>query len=150
MKATIHDVADFFLNRFQEDEGSSVTHLKLQKLCYYAQAWHLAFYGKPLIDDEFEAWVHGPVNTELYDKYRDKSYQCIEPVDDFNRERFTRKQLDLLEEVWDIYGGYDGRYLEQLTHQEEPWREARRGYSPGQRCTEAIDNGTMERYYKSL
>lgn len=150
MSPTIHDVADFFLYRFQKDEGSSITHLKLQKLCFYAQAWHLAFNGQPLINDEFQAWIHGPVNVELYNDYKGQSWQCIEPIDSFNRKAFSEDQLELLEEVWNVYGQYDGRYLENLTHQEEPWQEAREGYSPGERCEVVISNDTMEHFYKEF
>ena len=46
MGITIFNVADYFLNRVETEQGSSITHLKLQKLCYYAQAWYLAFEGK--------------------------------------------------------------------------------------------------------
>ncbi|MGM1048413.1 MAG: Panacea domain-containing protein [Bacillota bacterium] len=150
MRPTIQDVANFFLYRFQFDEGSSITHLKLQKLCYYAQAWNLAFEKEPLMDADFQAWIHGPVNSGLYNQYRDHQWQSIDPVPQFDKKKFTGDQLDLLEEVWKTYGKYDGRYLEELTHQEEPWQEAREGYSPSQRCEVVISNETMERFYSDF
>ncbi|HHU17812.1 MAG TPA: DUF4065 domain-containing protein [Clostridiales bacterium] len=61
---SVLDVAKTFLS-FQ-----SMTHKKLQKICYYAQAWHLALEGGPLFHERFEAWIHGPVCPELYDYYK--------------------------------------------------------------------------------
>ena len=52
---SIFEVARFFLTK------ESMTHLKLQKLCYYAQAWYLTIYGQRLFNEEFQAWLHGPV-----------------------------------------------------------------------------------------
>ncbi|MFP5528706.1 Panacea domain-containing protein, partial [Peptococcus simiae] len=55
MKSVI-DVANWFLSK------DSMTHKKIQKLCYYAQAWYCALYdGTPLFKEEIQAWVHGPV-----------------------------------------------------------------------------------------
>lgn len=151
MGPKITDVANFFLNRFQFDEGSSITHLKLQKLCYYAQAWHLAFENRPLMKDtEFQAWVHGPVNADLYNLYKGYQWQSIDPVIEFDRSNFSDENLELLEEVWRTYGKYDGRYLEELTHQEEPWIEAREGFTPSERCEVVISDDTMKRFYSNF
>lgn len=60
----IYEVANFFLNK------EAMSHKKLQKLCYFSQAWYLANYGEPLVPNRFEAWVHGPVSPDLYYKYK--------------------------------------------------------------------------------
>lgn len=148
MGITIFNVADYFLNRVETEQGSSITHLKLQKLCYYAQAWYLAFEGEKLFGERFEAWVHGPVNPNLFQKYRDYSWQNLPPVENFDSHMFTSKHLDHLDEVWDVYGRYDGKFLEDLTHQEDPWIEARHGYAPSERCTVDIDTNRMKMYYR--
>ncbi|HUZ03805.1 MAG TPA: type II toxin-antitoxin system antitoxin SocA domain-containing protein, partial [Acidobacteriaceae bacterium] len=54
------DIAKYFIASFQK-KNKAISNLKLQKLLYYAQAWHLALYGSPLFSDSIEAWVHGPV-----------------------------------------------------------------------------------------
>ena len=38
-----------------------ITHLKLQKLLYYAQGVCLAITGNTLFNEEIQAWQHGPV-----------------------------------------------------------------------------------------
>ncbi|KAB2335101.1 Panacea domain-containing protein [Bacillus mesophilum] len=148
MAITVFNVADFFLNRVKTELGSSITHLKLQKLCYYAQAWYLALEDNKLFNERFEAWVHGPVCPDLFQKYRDHQWQSLRPVTEFEDSIFTQEQLDHLEEIWEIYGKYDGKFLEELTHQEDPWIDARDGYDPTERCNNIIDVNHMKIYYR--
>ena len=63
--ATVHDVAAAILER----EGP-MTAMKLQKLVYYCQAWHLVWDEEPLFPERIEAWANGPVVHALYDKHR--------------------------------------------------------------------------------
>ncbi|MBQ1163463.1 DUF4065 domain-containing protein, partial [Streptomyces sp. A73] len=44
--------------------------MKLQKLCYFAYGYHLAWAGRPLFREPFEAWANGPVGYDLYDQHR--------------------------------------------------------------------------------
>ena len=48
-------VANYFIDKAKAD-GVPLTHMKLQKLIYFAHGWHLALYGEPLIDEEIQAW----------------------------------------------------------------------------------------------
>ena len=41
----------------------------LQKTLYYIQGFYYAFYGKYLFSENCEAWVHGPVFKETYEKF---------------------------------------------------------------------------------
>ena len=145
---TIFDVVNYFLRKVDKTSGSSMTPLKLQKLVYYAQAWHLAFYGTKLFNEEFQAWVHGPVNYELWQKY--SGFMEIEPEEGIELPQFTDEQLDVMNQVWEVYGKYDAKYLEELTHKELPWIEARKGYGPGERCNVVISTDTMREYYRGL
>ena len=149
-KVTIFDVADYFLSKLNIDKDSSITPLKLQKLVYYAQAWSLVWEGEPLFDEQMEAWAHGPVNPDLYNKYKSYKWKGIEPVDKMEFDMFTREQLETMDAVWDGYGDYDGKYLEKLTHQEDPWIEARGDCLPGEYCDTAIDIKNMRTYYTKM
>ena len=51
------DVANWFTCNIDREVGDSITHLKLQKLIYYAQAWSLALKGKTLFEEEIQAWA---------------------------------------------------------------------------------------------
>ena len=71
---TSDDIGDKYGNIFDLAHAflsiESMTHKKLQKLCYYAKAWYLAIYDSNLIEEQFEAWVHGAVQPRLYQEYK--------------------------------------------------------------------------------
>ncbi|MFD1675391.1 Panacea domain-containing protein [Alicyclobacillus fodiniaquatilis] len=153
--ALVTDVANYFREQLYASEGSSLTHLKLQKLTYYAQAWSLVLLGRPLFNGEFEAWAHGPVNRHLYAQYRDYGWQNIKPIkpeEQFisSEDIFDEDEMNVLSQVWEIYGDYDAKYLERLTHQEFPWIEARDGLPDGAYCDTIIDQSTMKQFYTGL
>ncbi len=70
------EIADYFI-WLANNTGSFISNLKLQKLVYYAQAWYLAIHDQPLFNEEFEAWIHGPVIPVLYQKYKTFSWKPI-------------------------------------------------------------------------
>ena len=149
-KVTVFDVAKYFLSRVEFEAGSLMTHLKLQKLCYYAQAWHLVFENVPLFDEHFEAWAHGPVSPSLFQEYKGYSYHPIPAPEDFDDHMFNSPQKETLEAVWDTYGQFEAKYLEDLTHQENPWITARGNCQPGEICTNTISLELMKEYYSKL
>src|SRR5947209_3400405 len=63
-------IANYFLD-LAEAEAKSLTPMKLQKLVYYAHGWHLALTGRPLLDEEIQAWSFGPVIRSLYNEFRE-------------------------------------------------------------------------------
>jgi uncharacterized phage-associated protein len=146
----IFDVAKYFISKADPDSGEVMTHLKLQKLTYYAQAWHLAIEGKPLFEGRFEAWAHGPVNTRLFNAYRGYGWHPIPYPEDFDPSEINQSDREYLDEIWNLYGRYDAKYLERLTHSEEPWIEARGGLPEGAYCDRQIDENTIARYYGGL
>lgn len=142
-KYSIFDVANWFLSK------EAMTQKKLQKLCYYAQAWGYALKGYRLEDTDYQAWVHGPVSPALWEKFKSFGYDAIRMKGNFNC-KFDEEDIKLLEDVWDTYGDKTGNALEVLTHRELPWEEARRGYEPDEKCTVVISPSTMASYYKSI
>ncbi|MFM6174756.1 MAG: Panacea domain-containing protein [Sphaerospermopsis kisseleviana] len=76
MLLTCFEVAKYFI-RLAHETGSFISNLKLQKLVYYAQAWHLALFEQPLFNEDFEAWIHGPVVPELYHYYKKFGWRNI-------------------------------------------------------------------------
>lgn len=148
-------LAEYILER----EGK-MSHLKLQKLLYLVAGYHLAYFDAPLVADQFEAWVHGPVSRKLYNSLKQYSilYSDIQykPEDGelSPRERLeqtlTSDQLDLIDEVLDLYGKDSGLQLEQLTHQQSPWLNARTHCAPGDKCEQVISNEDIRSYFKTL
>ena len=64
------NVAEYFLSLTEPEAGDIMSNLKLQKLVYYAQGYHLALFNKEFFSDEIEAWEHGPVVPQLYHCYK--------------------------------------------------------------------------------
>lgn len=138
---TIFDVAYTFLN------FESMSNKKLQKICYYAQAWHLAlFNNEPLFREKFEAWVHGPVCRELYNVYKEFGWTNIE-CGKMGKAIEDTEKLEFLKVIYNTYGGFDGDELESLTHSEEPWLEARRNLEEWEPSSEYIKEETMMKFY---
>lgn len=137
---SIFDVARFFLSKIP------MSHLKLQKMCYYAQAWHLALFNRRLFNEAFQAWLHGPVSPKLYRHYAQwKYYEISQYTGTIDLDTGIE---DFLEMIFGIYGGYSGGQLEELTHSEDPWIQARDGadgYS-----TNIISDDSMAEYYKNM
>lgn len=140
----IYQIAKWFL------EKSPMNQKKLQKLCYYTQAWAYVFENKK-INFEFEAWVHGPVNRDLWNKLRDYGYSeiSVSVLQNFACN-FDENTIDLLEQVWKVYGPLNAIELENLSHSEEPWENARKGYGTFEPSSEIISALDMREYYNSL
>lgn len=147
---TFETIANYFLNKIDNDIGICITPLKLQKLVYYAQAWFLAFHKKPLFQKEICAWVHGPVIDSLYYKYQSYGYRNIERLEKFDVSILGIEEISVLEDVWNVYGKFEAKYLESLTHHELPWNHAREGYDESERCNEPISKDKMMEYYSNL
>jgi uncharacterized phage-associated protein len=133
--------------------------LKLQKLVYYCEGWHLAYFEKSLIDEDFEAWVHGPVVRSLWDHYKgSRGYLTdfhLKPnwpgkIQDYFKQILNPEQIELINDVIKEYGDKSAYHLESLSHSELPWREARNGYPESQRSEVIISKETMKKYYQSL
>lgn len=72
---TIFDIADHILAQTPAPYG--LTNRELQKLLYLAQGFHLAKFGEPLFQEDFQAWKHGPVNSGIFHKYKHLGYYDI-------------------------------------------------------------------------
>lgn len=139
---SILDVANTFLYI------ESMTHKKLQKLCYYAQAWYLALKGYRLFNDAiFEAWIHGPVSPQLYARFKGYGWKQIEKNSFLPGTVQKNAEIkDFIFEIHRIYGGLDGDQLEYLTHREEPWLNARKGLKSWQPSHQPIDENIMRKF----
>lgn len=142
--ANVFDTAKYILEQFGE-----MSTMKLQKLCYYSQAWSLVWDDSPLFQEDFQAWANGPVCPELFYKTQGK-YSVIASDETGGEGDLTENQRDTVERVLKHYGGHDAQWLSQLTHMEEPWIIARRGIPAGTGCNNIITKESMAIYYGGL
>ena len=138
----IFDLAKAFLSI------SSMTHKKLQKLCYYAKAWYLAINDCNLISEQFEAWIHGAVQPELYQMYRSYGFQEIPSLN--YTKNIPEEFNSFAREIFNSYGDFTGDQLEIINHKEAPWINARKGLQPWQNCNNIISEDDMKEYFRSL
>lgn len=140
--ATAKDVANVFLKLSQPEVGDVITNLKIQKLVYYAQGFHLALYGKTFFNEDIVNWEHGPVVVDLYHDFKSFGQNPIPiPEEDIPEDLFSSEQMELLEEISQVYGQFSAWKLRNMTHEERPWKETSRG--------DVIPLGLMEEYFKT-
>ncbi|WP_434462520.1 Panacea domain-containing protein [Serratia plymuthica] len=144
----LNNVADYLLC-FAQEHGDVMTPLKLQKMVFYADAWFMALNdGQELVADKFEAWVHGPVARDLYARFAGYKWQPI--TAEIKCPDLPEVVSSHLDEIYQVFGGYSAYELEQLTHQEAPWVNARRGVAENVVCQNAIDKKLTAEFYRSM
>ncbi|MEI4959193.1 MULTISPECIES: Panacea domain-containing protein [Aeromonas] len=142
-----HKVADFFL-AFAREHGDFISQLKLQKMVYYADAWFLVNNNEPLIEEDFEAWIHGPVVRSLYQRFKEYRWNPI--LEDIELPELTSEQKEHLTEIYQVFGKFSGYELEQMTHNEYPWIEARGNCAPDEACEKIIKKNIMLDFYNKV
>jgi uncharacterized phage-associated protein len=131
------------------ERNISITNLKLQKLLYYSQAWHLAILKKPLFNERIEAWVHGPVVPQVFGTYKAFRWNPLTDPGECTIEEGDPAWpiLNHLVEVMDAYANLTGPQLEALTHMEDPWKRARNGIAQDAASTAVISHASMMEFY---
>jgi uncharacterized phage-associated protein len=141
------DVADFFIYTCNES-GALITNLKLQKVLYYAQGWHLGLFGCPLFDDDFQAWVHGPAIPHVYGEYKKFSFQPINKA--AQKPAFSIETEKFLNDLGQVILPIDAYELELATHREAPWIKARNGLPPDASSKNIIEKESMRDFFAKL
>lgn len=149
--ADVMDVANLFLNLAEEqadnDLGDLMTDMKLQKMLYFAQCWHLVRHGKPLFQNKIEAWQHGPVIPDAYAFYKSNGRNPIhsKPV---KYEAFSKEELETVLDVFQYYGRYSASWLRELSHQKgTPWDQV---YQPDIKHMEILPDSLKSYYSKQV
>jgi len=145
--ANVLDVAAYILA-----ERGPMTAMKLQKLVYYSQAWHLVWDEEPLFEARIEAWANGPVVPDLYRQHRQRwNLERGEKLGG-DPSKLTDSEAETIDIVLRAYGDKPAHWLSELTHREAPWREARTraGLHDGQRGNAPITPQSMIEYYDGL
>lgn len=138
-------VVDYILSGCRD-----ITPLSLQKVLYYVQGFHFAFYRSFLFAEDCEAWVHGPVYPEIYDRY--KSY-CFNPIDQIYKSDSSLLSLEekiLLDNIVRYVCCYSGKTLESFTHAETPWVTARKGLTSDINSNAIIQKEAIGKYFFSV
>jgi uncharacterized phage-associated protein len=127
------------LNYFARQEGDQINKMKVLKLLYFADRYHIRKYGRLVTNDNYLAMQHGPVpstskdiaedNDYLNDEIRAYSVQFIEPVGNLSLRSIKKIDKSVLSDsdmealcfAWDNFGHYDQFELRDLTHNYPEW-----------------------------
>ncbi|MNK41824.1 hypothetical protein D3C87_604980 [compost metagenome] len=150
------------ITNYVNQKGDTVSHKKLQKLLYYVEAWHLVNFEESILEEDFQAWVHGPVIPELYQKLKDFGFNNLKVINDeeetvdkeieaiVKKNNLDDEKVEFIYSVLDNYGSLTSFELEMLSHSEKPWIDARGNCAPHERCTNIISKNSMLNFYSQL
>lgn len=147
---TALQLADYLLQKVNHAGGESINLLKLAALLYYAEAGSLAIFEQELVDEELQAWDHGPVFPSLWARLGSKGWNklgsdeladCRAPLD--------AQTQGLLDDVWQAYGEFTQTELGKKIKQDEPWKAARRGLKDWDLAKRPMDKNLLASFYKA-
>jgi uncharacterized phage-associated protein len=130
------------------DESDPLTHFRLQKLLYYAQAWSLVIRETELFPEEIRAWKNGPVVEEVYHGLPDgRCASCVSPDAFANAPDLEPEDAAFVKSFWEAYSQYSASQLYRMTHSESPWRKARGSLPLSANGNDPIPVDVMDEYF---
>jgi len=136
----IIDLMLYIANRNDTEIGFK----KLLKLIYLSDRLHLRRYGRTISTDFYSAMKAGPVASETYDKCkqiagtkinfgensnlssffeRGSKYYMIKPIKKPNLEKFSKSEIDIINEILKEFGDKTGDQLSNITHEYFEWKK---------------------------
>ena len=126
---------------YLQQRKADLTSFRLQKLLYYSQGISGAFQSEPLFSDVCQAWVAGPVYRDMFNKYKNDS------IDKMLGDLLNADEQEIIDDVLECFGLYDGDTLVLFTHNETPWIETRGDLPPDAHSDRIIPLDSIVRYF---
>ena len=144
--AHVQDVAAYILKK-----TGTISAMKLQKLCYFAYGYHLAWEERPLFPERFEAWANGPVCRPLYAMHR-LQFSVSPGEISGNPSALDEGEQESVDLVLEGYGRFSAHQLSAMTHRVGPWVDARRraGAGPLDSSTEQLQDEEIFEFFDAL
>ena len=133
------DIAKKIVCRTDVEHGDTISNLKLQKLLYYMQGFHLALFDAPFFNETIEAWTYGPVVPVVFREFKRYQNRAINPGNYRDELVLTDDEQQMFDTVYDEYNRFSAVALMQMTHSEGPWKSHAIG--------DVITNDEMRRYF---
>lgn len=145
MAHDVHDIANKIILQTDTEKGDIISNLKLQKLLYYVQGYHLAFFGQKLFEDDLEAWTYGPVVPGVYHRFKDnRGLGILLTPQDCKEIELSTEVASMFGQVMTEYGKFSAIKLMEMTHRELPWKEA------NEHQDKIISPETMKTFFSKL
>lgn len=144
------DTSIFDVSKYILEQMGEITTMKLQKLTFYVKAWGLVWDEEEIFPQDFQAWANGAVCYELYHHHRGL-FKVNEGHFNFaDSKNISAQHRETVDAVLGFYGKYTAQQLSDINHQETPWKNARVGCGPGDRCNVVITHADISEYYSGL
>jgi uncharacterized phage-associated protein len=145
MAHSAQDIANKIILRTDTEKGDIISNLKLQKMLYYVQGYHLAFFEQVLFPDNLEAWMYGPVVPDVYHRFKEnKSFGITLSPEEYKEIALEPSAEDVFDQVMSEYGKFNAIKLMEMAHKEQPWKEA------FDKPDKIIDVHSMKVFFKNL
>ena len=132
-------------------KNNEITPLALQKLLYYVQGFYFAFKKDYIFSSDCEAWVHGPVYRDVYFKYQSFGYNPIQlNIKSDIGGSLTFFECSLIDSVLRNFAIFNGKVLEEFTHEEEPWLAMRGDLNEEELSNEIIPKELIGSYFMKV
>lgn len=139
-----HKKATQAINFFACKEGGQIDKLKVIKLIWLVDRYHIRKYGRPIINDMYFAMEYGPVASSVADlagfntiqistdeqKYLDEYLKSatfrkntIASVKDVDEDIFSDSEVEALEKIYKEYGDFKPFDLVELSHKFPEWKK---------------------------
>ena len=142
---TIFDIAKYILKKYGE-----MSTLKLQKLCYYIQAWYMVWFDRPIFKEDFEAWTNGPVCSELFRVHKGMYNINESKLLYGNPDILNIYERNFIDFVLDKYASMSSDDLTELSHNEAPWKAARQNLESNSPSHNVISKVDIKEYYRRM
>ena len=116
------DIAKKIVCKTDVEHGDTLSNLKLQKLLYYMQGFHLAFFDEPFFNESIEAWTYGPVVPVVFQEFKRYKKRSINPDNYHDDLVLTDDEQQMFDMVYSEYNRYSAVALMNMTHTEGPWK----------------------------
>ena len=116
------DIAKKIVCQTDVEHGDTISNLKLQKLLYYMQGFHLAFFNTPFFNESIEAWTYGPVVPVVFNEFKKFKKRAINPENYRDELVLANEEQQMFDMVYGEYNRFSAVALMQMTHTEGPWK----------------------------
>lgn len=143
-------VAKYVIARCNE-QGYTISNLKLQKVLYFIQAQFLVATGNPCFYDDIEAWDFGAVVPKVYYRYRVYGSASIPYLyENYQCPFATTFHKEMVDRVIEKCGKYSSATLVDITTKQTPWKEAWKKYCNNKGQVEIISHESLIRFFGKI
>lgn len=135
-----HKKATQAVNYLVRKEGGQIDKLKLIKLVYFADRYHIRRYGRPIANDAYIAMPLGPVASSVKDIVEFSDYldvaereyattylgrggleNIVVSILDVDTDVFSKSELEALDFAYNEFGNNSAPDLVNITHRYPEW-----------------------------